>query len=64
MISRKKLRVGNVVSLQIDETDVTGMITEICFIREVFTIIGTRGLKDYCTETLLDQDLHVISSLG
>ena len=64
MISRKKLRIGNVVSLQIDETDVTGMITDVCLIREVFTIIGSLGLKDYCTETLLDKDLHVISSLG
>lgn len=61
MISRQKLKIGNVVSLKIDEVRITGMITDVCYIREIFTIIGSLGMKDYCTETLIDKNIRVIS---
>jgi hypothetical protein len=65
MVSKKKLRIGNVICVNFENSDIVGLVIDVCYINETFKLLVNTGTpRVYCTEATIDADVSVISAIS
>ena len=63
-VEHRKLKIGNLVSITVDNSHIVGVITEVCLYEEIFKILSSKAeLKTFCTEIIENDTVTVISDI-
>jgi len=64
MVNKRKLRIGNVICVNFENSDIIGLIIDVCYINETFKmLVNTGSPQVYCTEATIDENVSVISAI-